>query len=86
MRAYRKWTFRPSDNSVIIEVPKLPGVVGYEPTILPGQIVQYMSMVYLATETGTMEGAFTMKKLESGESFEAQVAVCPLTSKVFVTE
>ena len=37
------------------------GVVGQQPTILPGQYHEYVSWIQLATPIGTMEGDFTME-------------------------
>lgn len=38
------------------------GVVGQQPTILPGQYHEYVSWIQLATPMGAMEGDFTMER------------------------
>ena len=48
------------------------GVIGKQPTILPGESYTYSSGVVLETQSGTMTGAYTMLS-ESGEQFKAEI-------------
>jgi len=50
-----------------------PGVVGEQPVIAPGGEFEYMSFCPLQTPVGAMQGSYFMV-LESGESFEAEIA------------
>ena len=49
-----------------------PGVVGYQPTLKPGEQFQYTSGCPLNTPVGTMHGSFHME-LEGGEGFDAMI-------------
>lgn len=54
------------------------GVVGQQPTILPGQSYEYTSWIQLATPIGTMHGTFAMERpAENGLGVEAFQAVIP---------
>lgn len=46
------------------------GVVGQQPMLKPGESYRYTSGVVLETETGVMEGSYTLRK-ENGEEIEA---------------
>ncbi len=48
------------------------GVVGQQPTILPGDAYRYTSGVVLDTEVGTMEGSYQMLG-NDGEMFDAPI-------------
>ncbi len=48
------------------------GVVGQQPTILPGDAYRYTSGVVLDTEVGTMEGSYQMLG-NDGEIFDAPI-------------
>lgn len=48
------------------------GVVGQQPTLQPGESYQYTSGVVIETETGLMQGSYTLRK-EDGEEFEAEI-------------
>lgn len=48
------------------------GVVGEQPTILPGDAYRYTSGVVLDTEVGTMEGSYQMRD-NDGEMFDAPI-------------
>lgn len=54
-----------------------PGVVGEQPVLAPGDAFEYTSFCPLSTPVGSMRGSYRMV-LESGESFEAEVATFPL--------
>ena len=51
---------------------KGPGVVGYYPTLEPGQHFEYTSWSPLDTEWGTMEGYFTFHRKDGGV-FNAEI-------------
>ena len=40
------------------------GVVGQEPSIMPGESYSYSSGAILSTKTGTMEGSYKMRSFE----------------------
>ncbi len=48
------------------------GVIGQQPTILPGDAYRYTSGVVLDTEVGTMEGSYQMLS-HDGEMFDAPI-------------
>ncbi len=50
-----------------------PGVVGEQPVLAPGESFEYTSFCPLPTPVGSMHGSYRMV-LESGESFEAEIA------------
>lgn len=54
-----------------------PGVVGEQPVLAPGEAFEYTSFCPLSTPVGSMRGSYRML-LESGESFEAEIAAFPL--------
>jgi ApaG protein len=56
-----------------------PGVVGEQPVIAPGGEFEYMSFCPLQTPVGAMQGSYLMV-LESGESFEAEIAPFSLSA------
>ena len=49
-----------------------PGVVGYQPTLKPGEEFQYTSGCPLPTPVGTMHGEFNMVT-DKGEKFDARI-------------
>lgn len=49
-----------------------PGVVGYQPTLKPGEEFQYTSGCPLPTPVGTMHGEFNMVTAK-GEKFDARI-------------
>jgi ApaG protein len=54
-----------------------PGVVGEQPVLGPGEAFEYTGFCPLSTPVGSMRGSYLML-LESGESFEAEIATFPL--------
>jgi ApaG protein len=50
------------------------GVVGEQPSLKPGESFRYTSGCPLDTAMGTMHGTYTMRQLDTGETFEAEVA------------
>ena len=66
----RYWKITDSNNA-IQEVQGL-GVVGKQPTLKPGESYRYTSGVVLETDTGLMQGSYTMRS-ENGIEFEAPI-------------
>lgn len=48
------------------------GVVGQQPILKPGESYRYSSGVVIETETGMMQGAYTLRR-EDGIEFEAEI-------------
>lgn len=67
----RRWVIT-DDNNDVQEVSGL-GVVGEQPILAAGEEYTYTSGSLLKTETGTMEGAYSMVYTDSGETFEAPI-------------
>lgn len=51
------------------------GVVGIQPTILPGEDYNYVSGCNLSTEMGKMFGAYQMENLDTLEKFDVPIPV-----------
>jgi ApaG protein len=66
----RHWIITNGEGRV--EEVRGPGVVGYQPTLRPGEEFQYTSGCPLDTPVGTMHGSFQMVT-ESGDSFDARI-------------
>jgi ApaG protein len=66
----RHWIITSGEGKV--EEVRGPGVVGYQPTLKPGEQFQYTSGCPLNTPVGTMHGSFQMVN-EGGESFDALI-------------
>jgi ApaG protein len=66
----RHWVITNGEGRV--EEVRGPGVVGYQPTLKPGEEFQYTSGCPLDTPVGTMHGSFEMVT-ESGDSFDARI-------------
>lgn len=49
------------------------GVIGEQPTILPGESHTYSSFCHLKTDLGTMEGKYLMERKNSKGLFEVQI-------------
>jgi len=45
------------------------GVVGEQPTLMPGEIHEYESACELCTEIGKMHGTYLMERTDSGQRF-----------------
>lgn len=72
---HRYWKITDGDG-VVREVHG-DGVVGEQPTIVPGDTFTYTSGAVLDTEVGTMEGHFDMLAAD-GEHFKAPIPVFSL--------
>ncbi len=66
----RHWIITNGEGRV--EEARGPGVVGYQPTLKPGEEFQYTSGCPLDTPVGTMHGSFQMVT-ESGDAFDARI-------------
>jgi len=66
----RHWII--TDGEGRIEEVRGPGVVGYQPTLKPGEEFQYTSGCPLTTPVGTMHGSFQMVTTD-GENFDARI-------------
>lgn len=71
----RHWVI--TDGEGHVEEVRGPGVVGYQPTLEPGQSFQYTSGCPLPTPFGTMHGSYRMVT-RFGESFDAKIATFEL--------
>ena len=59
---------------------KGPGVVGHTPILKPGDVYSYTSFCPLDSNFGTMEGYYTMKNRDNGETFKATIGRFYLTT------
>ena len=66
----RHWLITDGQNKV--QEVKGEGVIGEQPTIVPGSQFTYTSSAMLETATGTMEGSYQMLS-QSGENFNAAI-------------
>lgn len=73
---HRHWEI--TDAHGHVEHVRGPGVVGEQPTLAPGQSFEYTSGCPLTTRFGFMKGEYRMVLIESGETFDADVAGFPL--------
>lgn len=71
----RKWRIL-DENEAVQEVEGV-GVVGEQPKLAPGQSFTYSSGVIIETETGTMEGSYTMK-YDDGSLFDVAIPMFAL--------
>lgn len=67
----RHWIITNGEGRV--EEVRGPGVVGFQPTLKPGEEFQYTSGCPLDTPVGTMHGSYQMVT-EAGDNFEARIA------------
>lgn len=67
----RKWNI--TDGNGVKREVKGDGVVGLQPTLVPGAMHEYVSGCDFKTPIGKMEGYFTMIRAEAGESFRVQI-------------
>lgn len=56
------------------------GVVGEQPTLFPGDKHTYSSWCPVSFPNGKMEGYFTMKDLDNGDSFDVTIPAFTLTA------
>jgi len=74
----REWKII-DENDQVQEVRGI-GVVGEQPRIEPGEAYSYTSGVIMETETGTMEGSYTMKH-DDGSQFVANIPMFALVPR-----
>jgi ApaG protein len=67
----REWLI--TDGNGEMQRVQGPGVVGEQPVLAPGESFEYTSFCPLSTPVGSMQGSYRMV-LESGESFDAEIA------------
>lgn len=67
----REWII--TDGNGEMQRVQGPGVVGEQPVLAPGEAFEYTSFCPLSTPVGAMQGSYRMV-LESGESFDAEIA------------
>ncbi|HVS00309.1 MAG TPA: Co2+/Mg2+ efflux protein ApaG [Thermoanaerobaculia bacterium] len=67
----REWII--TDGNGEMQRAQGPGVVGEQPVLAPGELFEYTSFCPLSTPVGSMQGSYRMV-LESGESFDAEIA------------
>jgi ApaG protein len=79
----RQWVIRNSDGSLHAEVPKgTRGVVGEQPTLLPGEAFEYSSGTTVDTAGGSVCGSFQMERVEDQEAFDAAVDAFELIANI----
>ena len=79
---HRYWLFECSKGTV--EVPKYShGVIGLTPVIQPGTSFTYMSMTFMDSVPGSMQGSFSMVNEENGDTFELPAGPVCLNTDVF---
>ena len=66
----RHWVI--TDGRGRVEEVRGPGVVGEQPVLKPGESYQYASACPLSTESGVMEGSYSMVTGD-GSAFEAAI-------------
>ena len=67
----RHWII--TDANQKVEEVKGPGVVGYQPTLKPGEAFEYTSGCVLETPFGVMRGTYQMERPD-GRAFDAIIA------------
>ncbi len=67
----REWII--TDGNGEMQRVQGPGVIGEQPVLAPGEAFEYTSVCPLSTPVGSMQGSYRMV-LESGESFDAEIA------------
>ena len=72
----RHWLITDGQNKV--QEVKGEGVIGEQPTIVPGSQFSYTSSAMLETATGTMEGSYQMLS-QSGENFNTPIPLFMLS-------
>ena len=77
----RHWVITDGDGQ--LEEVRGPGVVGYQPTLEPGQSFEYTSGCPLPTPFGSMHGTYQMVTAD-GETFDAEIAPFELSQPYLV--
>jgi len=58
------------------------GVVGEQPTIMPGETFRYVSGCHLQSDIGKMQGTYLMERYDNGELFPVSVPEFSLINPV----
>jgi ApaG protein len=74
----RHW--RITDANGVTQEVRGSGVVGQQPVIPPGESFRYTSAAPLTAPSGVMVGAYSMLRLDDGESFDIAVPAFALDS------
>lgn len=72
--------WRITDENGVTQEVRGDGVIGQQPIIPPGESFTYSSAAPLAAPSGVMLGAYSMRKLGSGEEFDITVPTFVLDS------
>lgn len=72
----RAWNIVDSKDSP--EQVKGEGVIGEKPVIEPGAYYSYESFCHLSSTIGAMSGNYTMKNLDTEETFDVEIPVFQL--------
>ena len=73
----RHWVI--TDGNQKIQEVRGEGVIGEQPTIMPGERYQYSSGAVLQTPVGSMQGSYQMVD-ETGNQFNAPIPIFTLAS------
>ncbi len=73
----RHWII--TDGNQKVQEVKGEGVIGEQPTIMPGEIYQYSSGTVLQTPVGSMTGSYSMIDA-TGMEFDANIPIFTLAS------
>jgi ApaG protein len=72
--------WRITDENGLTQEVRGDGVIGQQPIIPPGESFKYSSAAPLAAPSGVMLGAYSMRRLGSGEEFDITVPAFVLDS------
>lgn len=72
--------WRITDENGLTQEVAGEGVIGQQPVIGPGQSFRYTSAAPLAAPSGMMMGAYSMRRVDSGEAFDIAVPLFALDS------
>ncbi len=73
-------TWQITDENGLTQNVRGPGVVGEQPVLKPGESFTYTSGAPLAAPSGVMVGTYSMRRVETGETFDIAVPAFPLDS------
>ena len=77
----RKWEILDEKNDK--QQVEGDGVIGEQPRLEPGQSFSYTSGVIIETETGTMEGSYTMRR-DDGSQFDVAIPMFALVPEKMI--
>lgn len=72
--------WRITDENGFTQEVEGPGVIGQQPVIGPGESFRYTSAAPLVAPSGVMMGAYSMRRLDDGGSFDIAVPLFALDS------